>query len=214
MDGFATQDKHWEVVCIETLKVYDFCFQRERRDNACFDLGQVQVPEGAVITCEVKSATCKEISRTPPDAEGRSAVSFAFIVTIRVKITKDTQTILDKTKDFGFTKTVVLCAPTGTFTECKVVGVACGPCIIVGNQVCCTYELCIIFQSLAAVKLLVPTFGFCIPKECEQVAPGPPFVCPPDLFPPQCPPPATGTVNAVSVTTSDVKPPEVKPEEE
>lgn len=203
MTEINSQQVPQEVVCIETLKVYDFCFQRERRDNACFDLCQVQVPEGAVITCEVKNATCKEISRTPPDAQGRSNVSFAFIVTVRVKITKDSTVIFDKTKDFGFTKTVVLCAPAGTFTECKVVNVACGPCIIVGTQVCCTYELCIIFQSLAVVKLLVPTYGFCIPKECEQVLPGPPFVCPPNLFPPQCPA-ASSSASTASVTTTNV----------
>jgi len=156
----------------------------------------------------VKKATCKEISRTPPDAQGRSNVSFAFIVTVRVKITKDSTVIFDKTKDLGFTKTVVLCAPAGTFTECKVVSTACGPCIIVGNQVCCTYELCIIFQSLAVVKLLVPTFGFCVPKECEQVSPAPPFVCPPDLFPPQCPPTPASSASAVTITSADIEPKE------
>lgn len=89
---------------------------------------------------------------------------------------------------FSFTKTIVLCAPEGTFTNCEVVNSGC-TCLILGEQICCTFDLCIVFQSLAIVKLLVPSFGFCTPAVCEQVSPQPPFVCPPALFPPQCPRP-------------------------
>ncbi len=177
-----------EVVCIETFKVYDFCFQSERRENNCFNLNSVTVPAGSTIKCEIKSAECQEVDRSKPDKDGRANVTIAISVEAKVKI-KDPggNKIFSDTRTFGFTKTVLLCAPAGTEIVCNVVNAACGPCLIMGNQVCCTFDLCVVIQSVALVKLLVPSFGFCAPKVCEQVAPGPPFVCPPVLFPPQCP---------------------------
>jgi len=177
----------WKKVCIETLKVYDFCFQAERRENNCFPNLTEPPPPGSTIECKILETDCVEIGRTPPDPQGRSNVTFAITVKARV-IIKDPNgnIIFDKTKTFGFTKTVVLCAPDGTETACTIVTATCGPCIIVGDQVCCTFDLCIIIQVVAVVKLLIPTYGFCVPKVCEQVAPMPPVVCPPLLFPPQC----------------------------
>lgn len=177
-----------EVVCIETFKVYDFCFQAERRENNCFDLGTVTVPPGSTINCQICEVECEEIDRTPPNEQGRSNVTFAITVRANVTITDPAGTVIfNKTRTFGFTKTVVLCAPEGTQTACTVVNFSCGPCVIVGDQVCCTFDLCIVIQVVAVVKLLVPSYGFCVPRVCEQVAPQPPIVCPPPLFPPQCP---------------------------
>ena len=58
-------------------------------------------------------------------------------------------------------------------------------------QVCCEVDLCLLIQSKALVKLLVPAYGFCVPAPCVTL-PKPPLVCPPEnLFPPQCVPPTT-----------------------
>ncbi|HIE13016.1 MAG TPA: hypothetical protein EYP63_06285 [Desulfotomaculum sp.] len=180
--------KGCEIICIETFKVYDFCYQAERRENNCFDLCDVTVPRGSTIECQIKSVKCEEIARTAPDAQGRANVTFAITVDAKVTITDpDGNVIFTDQKEFGFTKTVVLCAPEGTQTACSIVTYSCGPCMIVGEQACCTFDLCIIIQVVAVVKLLIPTFGFCVPKVCEAVAPTPPIVCPPPLFPPQCP---------------------------
>lgn len=187
--GIDPKMKHkLEVVCIETFKVYDFCFQSERRENNCFDLGGTEIPTGSTISCQIKKVTCEEVGRSEPDEDGRANVTIAVSVEAKVKI-KDPEghKIFKDVKTFGFTKTVLLCAPVGTDIICNIANAACGPCLIMGNQVCCTFDLCLIIQSVALVKLLVPSFGFCVPKVCEQVAPGPPFVCPPQLFPPQCP---------------------------
>ncbi len=187
--GFDPKMKHkTEVVCIETFKVYDFCFQSERRENNCFDLGGTEVPAGSQIKCKILDTCCEEIDRSEPDDQGRANVTFAVTVEAKVKVIGPQGAVLfADVSTFGFTKTVVLCAPEGTQTICNVVNAACGPCLIMGNQICCTFDLCIVIQSVALVKLLVPSFGFCTPKVCEQVSPGPPFVCPPELFPPQCP---------------------------
>jgi hypothetical protein len=193
--------KDFEVVCIETFKVYDFCFQAESREQ-CFNLPDTlpfstALPIGCTVSCKiVDTPTCVEISRTPPDEKGRSAVTFAVSVTIRVRIippvsfsSEDAEAQqlfkFKLTKTISFTKTVVLCAPEGTFTDCAIVDSACR-CVLIGEQVCCTVDLCIVIQSRAVVKLLIPSFGFCVPKVCEEVSPVPPVVCPPVLFPPQC----------------------------
>lgn len=178
-----------ETVCIEVPKVYDFCFEADRRENICTPLDACCPTEGATVNCTIVSTTCNEVSRTAPDATGRANVTFAVMVTYNLEVVSPTGEIECRFEGlmFSFTKTIVLCAPEGTFTNCEIVNSAC-TCLILGEQICCTFDLCIVVQSLAIVKLLVPSFGFCTPAVCEQVSPQPPFVCPPTLFPPQCTP--------------------------
>ncbi|RJX18130.1 MAG: hypothetical protein C4570_07495 [Ammonifex sp.] len=191
-DGKGKHFKDFEVICIETFKVYDFCFQAESREQ-CFNLPDncpsFPFPAGSTANCEiVDSPTCTEISRTAPDETGRSNVTFAVSTTIKIIIVgPECEVLCVFKKTINFTKTVVLCAPDGTFTDCAIVDSAC-QCVLIGEQVCCSVDLCIVIQSRAVVKLLIPSFGFCVPKECEQVSPAPPLVCPPVLFPPQCTP--------------------------
>ncbi|MEW6172161.1 MAG: hypothetical protein AB1510_03715 [Bacillota bacterium] len=184
------QHRDFEVVCIETFKVYDFCFQADSREQ-CFDVTVCQeypFPPGSTAQCDISGATCTEVSRTPPDENGRSDITFAVSATIIITILgPDGCPLCQLTKTISFTKTVVLCAPEGTFTDCAVVSVAC-QCVLIGEQVCCSVDLCTVIQSRAIVKLLVPSFGFCVPVACEEVSPAPPVVCPPELFPPQCTP--------------------------
>ena len=184
----------FETVCIEVPKVYDFCFQAEHRDNVCTPLGTCVPTEGSTVTCAITSVVCTEVGRTAPDETGRANVTIAVTVTYNLAVfapgvIEPICTFTDLT--FGFTKTVFLCAPTTPFPTdivCTVPSFACGPCLILGANICCSFDLCLVIQSVAVVKLLVPSFGFCVPVECEQVSPAPPIVCPPQLFPAQCPP--------------------------
>lgn len=186
-EDFTDLRQPTETVCIEVPKVYDFCFEADRRENICTPLGRCCPPEGASVNCIINSATCSEVSRTTPDDTGRANVTFAVTVNYTLQVLSPSGDIVCAFEDliFSFTKTIVLCAPEGTFTNCEVVSSAC-TCMILGEQICCTFDLCLVFQSLAIVKLLVPSFGFCTPAVCEQVSPEPPLVCPPALFPPQC----------------------------
>lgn len=185
--------RQFETICIEVPKVYDFCFQAERRENICTPLGTFMPPAGATVRCTIKNTSCNEVSRSVPNAAGRSNVTFAVVVCYKLEVLNAEGDVIQTFRNltFSFTKTVVLCAPEGTFTNCEIVNTACGPCLILGNQICCTFDLCIVIQSVAIVKILIPSFGFCTPALCEQVSPEGPFVCPPALFPPQCPPVAT-----------------------
>ncbi len=182
--------RQFETICIEVPKVYDFCYQAERRENICTFLGDHIPPPGATVSCSIKNACCHEVSRSAPDETGRSNVTFAVVVNYKLTIFnaegEKIKTISDQ--QFSFTKTVILCAPEGTCTNCEIVNAACGPCLILCNHISCTFDLCVVIQSVAIVKILIPSFGFCTPALCEHVSPVGPFVCPPALFPPQCPP--------------------------
>lgn len=178
-----------EIVCIETLKVYDFCFQSERRE-ACFDVphacGKVQPTDR--VECEVLGVECREVSRTP-DTEnpGFADVTLLVTVTLKFRIFRDHTEVAEFEDSFSFLKTVLLCAPEGTEIQCESAGTRCGPCAVVNGQVCCQVDVCLLIQSKAWVKLLVPSFGFCVPAPCVA-APTPPTCPPEDLFPPQCVP--------------------------
>jgi hypothetical protein len=79
-----------------------------------------------------------------------------------------------------FLKQAILCAPEGTEIQCEVTGNCC--CFLDADElVNCVFDFCVVLQSKAAVKMLIPTFGFCVPAECKGVA-----ACPPKL-PKQCP---------------------------
>lgn len=182
-----------ETVCIEVPKVYDFCFQAERRENVCFDLPDGR--EGGVTAeCTIKNVSSNEVlPRSEPNDQGRANVVIAVQMTLDIKIKDACGRVVCILSDlsFGFTKTVLLCAPSTPFPTtvvCDVPNYACGPCLVLGNQVCCNFDLCIVIQSVAVVKLLVPSFGFCVPHLCESVSPVGPFVCPPELYPQPCRP--------------------------
>lgn len=187
-EQFTDLSQTCETICIEVPKVYDFCFESDTRENVCTPLGKCCPPEGATVRCTINSASCSEANRSAPDAAGRANVTFTFDINYTLEVVSAAGLVVCRFENliFSFSKTIVLCAPEGTFTSCEVVSSAC-TCMILGTQICCTFDLCTVFQSLAVVKILVPSFGFCTPAVCEQVSPAPPFVCPPDLFPPQCP---------------------------
>jgi len=178
-----------EIACIQTTKVYDFCFQQESREDVCFpiptDLTNPPVP-GATITCTVDNVTCTVLSVTPSGVDGFANVTLLITVSITFSWTNPDNTTGSFTDTFSFTKTVTLCAPDGTNVTCEIAASRCGPSYLLNNQICTQIDLCILIESLALVKLLVPAYGFCTPSECV-VLPKPPLACPPSpLYPPQC----------------------------
>ncbi len=190
-----------EIVCIETLKVYDFCFQNDTVENACFAIPAACVPPvttAVAVNCAITNITSAVVQRTPlppPAPVGFARVTIRLILTLSFTLVRaDGTTLCTFTADFPFLKTVALCAPAGTDVVVETRGTRCGPCfILAGTQVCCEIDFCLLIQSRALVKLLVPAFGFCVPAECVEL-PKAPLPCPPSpLFPPQCPPAPTVT---------------------
>lgn len=198
-----------EIICIEANKVFDFCFQEELVER-CFDFEE-DVTE--VIDCVIERVTCREIrDREPVEGrEGLFLVSLQIDLILRITLMIDDEE-MDRFRRITFVKQVVLCAPLGTQVSCDVTGTC--VCVlqeqelppelnITANllpvqdeaQICCTVQLCITVQSIAKVKVLVPTFGLCVPAEC-RVAPA--FGGCPPLPPNQCFPEMIGGTNNVS----------------
>jgi hypothetical protein len=189
-----------EIICVEAKKVFDFCFQEELLER-CFDFEE-EVTE--VVDCEIESVTCREVRDREP-VEGREGL---FLVSLQIDLILRITALIDdvevdRFRRITFVKRVVLCAPQGTDVTCNVNGTCI--CVlqeqelppdlapnqpVVGEevaQICCTIQLCITVQTLANVKILVPTFGLCVPAEC-RVAPAfggcppvPPLQCFPDV---------------------------------
>lgn len=180
-----------EIDCIEVTKVYDFCFQSESRDQCNFMIPENCgfIPPGTTAMGTITAVDCSTQAITPiSDSGGFANVTLLVTVTVGITLTgPDGSTLCTFSGQFFFFETVTLCAPAGVNVTCTAPATAVGPCAIIGNQVCCPINLCLLIQSVALVKLLVPTYGFCVPAPCV-VSPFPPFACPPSpLFPPQCP---------------------------
>lgn len=180
-----------EIDCIEVTKVYDFCFLTETRDGLCFAIPSAcgTVPSGSTVTGTVTSVACSTQSISAISGSGGFA-DVTLLVTVMLSFTITSPsgtTICTFTGEFSFFKTVTLCAPSGVTITCEAPTTAVGPVVILSGDVCGVVNICLLIESVATVKLLVPTYGFCVPAPCV-VAAAPPFTCPPSpLYPPQCP---------------------------
>lgn len=173
-----------EIDCIAVDKVYDFCCQVEDFNTVCTPVPSTcTVPSGATVTCSA-TATCQLVGCTPV-GNGFSNCAFAITVYATYQVIEPTTGLPIPTCTTSTTvsklKTVQLYAPAGTTQQCEVEFVTCGPCGIIGSEICCDIMVCLCFESTARVKLLVPTYGFCTPAACT--AGGVPS-CPPS-FPTQ-----------------------------
>ncbi|MBX5477309.1 MAG: hypothetical protein IRZ18_09345 [Clostridia bacterium] len=178
-----------EIVCIETRKVYDFCFQTDRLNNLIIPLPDNCPPGGISADVLTGEATCQVTAFQPVDGtSGLANVSLIVIIPAIVQVVNAQGTILCQFETtITFTKTVTLCAPEGTSVDCRMVA-GNEAVVLVGRNVHLSLTICLLIESTAQVKLLVPSFGFCVPSECVTL-PSPPVECPPEnLFPPQCTP--------------------------
>lgn len=183
-----------ELVCLEVLKVYDFVFQQEDRDDICVPIPAAAgpIPPGATVECEILSVECVEMTPRlffPPPQEGFANITLLFTVTLQIRLLRaDGTEFFVFQRVITFMKTVTMCAPEGTEIQCEIGGQFCGPAAITAaGQVCLEVVLCALIQAKARVKLLIPAFGFCQPRPA-MVLPKPVVTCPPEpLFPPQCP---------------------------
>lgn len=172
-----------EIDCIEINKVYDYCFQQDIFQNICLAIPAscVGIATGATATV---SATCIVGSTSPAVTPGFVNAAFGIALTVSFTITTSGTISCTGTTTATFVKIVTLCGPAGTFQDCVVESAVTGPVTIIGATVCTSVIICSTFQSLALVKILVPTYGFCIPAPCTTGGLPP---CPPGtLFPPQC----------------------------
>jgi len=179
-----------EIDCVEVTKVYDLCFQTDTRENVCLNIPAHcgRVPEGTTASGVVSTVGCS-VQAIVPIANSGGFANVTLLVTVTLAITLTTASghvLCTFTASFSFFKTVTLCAPSGVTVGCSSPASAVGPSVIVDCDVCSVVSICLLIQSSATVKILIPTYGFCLPAPCV-VSPSPPFSCPPSpLFPSQC----------------------------
>ena len=179
-----------EIDCIEVTKVYDFCFQTDTETepftipSSC---GTIHV--GSTATATVTAVTCSAQTISPISGSGGFAnVTMLITVTEAITLTSPSGTTLCTfTGEFWYIKTVTLCAPSGVTINCSAPSTSVTAMLAPNaSEVITTTMICLLTEATALVKLLVPTYGFCVPAPCV-VLPTPPFTCPPSpLFPPQC----------------------------
>lgn len=202
--------------CILTEKVFDQCFKEDvivrsftvptGPGQACAGVDLAQVDR---VDCQVVSATCQVINVGPPLPP--PAPPFNRIVTVQQDIVIEVclvdETPLGDVVLCCFTETVtefnsvVLYVPEpgalfgpagGPFVFCEIVGSLCycnlalSPIGVPVGNVICTIKVCKVIEVTAFVKLLVPTYGYCVPRPCLAAPQEEELICPPeDLFPPQ-----------------------------
>ena len=177
-----------EIDCIEVTKVYDSCFQTEDFSNLCATIPyddccrEIANEAGTTATCAVTASSSTFVSSVPTGVDDFVNATFAVSITETITLTSATGRTCSFTLPVSFVKTVTLCGPSGTTQVCTIAGTTCGPCAIIGDQVCCELVACLVLESVATVELLVPSFGFCVPSACSVLGLPP---CPP-TFPSSC----------------------------
>lgn len=155
-----------EIVCIEADKIFDYCFQEVTAQRS------VSAPSASVGTsvhCELRSdeATCN-IFQTGTGRDDLRTVQMTVTVPAALRIGHEALTVR-----FVVFKSMQLYAPEGTQIECGVTGTCVGDLVDLNgdglaDEVCCQANLCIVVQSKAAVKLLVPAYGLCVPGPVRE----------------------------------------------
>lgn len=186
---------HEHGLCIQTNKVYDWCY---RRFEEIFQTN-ITLPAThptVLITGQVKTVIQQELSRQA-DSTGKATIQLAKIVTYNLDFwwldATGKLSVFDRlmaTKVFQ--ETIAICAPVGTAlgfeapeTLLEVVGVTPPLVQSAGTDVTLTLRvtICQSVQSLAPVKVCIPVESMCRPRtHCEPPA----HTCPPPLPPTGC----------------------------
>lgn len=156
-----------EIVCVEVEKVFDYCFQEVTVQRT---LPAPAVPVGMPLRCQLntRGASCHVLSAQPGQEELRH-VNMTVTVPGTVEVGENTAIPFT----FVVFKSVQLYAPEGTQVHCGVTGSCMADLIDLNGdgqaeEVGAQANLCIVIQSKASVKLLVPAYGLCVPGPVRE----------------------------------------------
>ncbi|MEW5920301.1 MAG: hypothetical protein AB1796_04960 [Bacillota bacterium] len=198
--------------CLVVEKVFDQCF----KEDIIVRLFAIPTGLGAPcenvdltlvdrVECEVISADCEVVDVSPP-LPGTNNIRIVTVkqnVEIEISLYDDVLllcTFREVINDF-FNQVQLYVPPPGVlfgpgggpFVFCEVVNFTCycSPETVPAGDpvenVICTVKVCKIIEVTAFVKLLIPVYGYCVPRPCEAAPQQKEIVCPPidELFPPQ-----------------------------
>jgi hypothetical protein len=197
--------------CLLVEKVFDQCFKED------IIVKKFEIPTGpgegcenvdltlvASVSCTVLDADCVVVDVSPPITDNIRIVTVRQDVEIEISLLNSAGNVLctfiETITDF-FNQVQLYVPPPGVmfgpaggpFVFCEVVNSTCycSPETVPPGepvtQVICTVKICKIIEVTAFVKLLIPLYGYCIPRPCEAAPQQIEIECPPvqSLFPPQ-----------------------------
>lgn len=198
--------------CIIVEKVFDQCVKEEiitrritiptKSNEPCKD---VDTKKTTRIECKVNHVDCNVANVSPPipNTNNQRIITVCQDVEITISLYDGntlqcsfTHTINDVCQDIVMyvpPQGLLFGASGGPFVFCEVVGAVCycrletvPPCEK-PDEVICTIKICKVVEVTAFIKLLIPTYGFCVPPPCEAAPQEIEIECPPleNLFPPQ-----------------------------
>lgn len=154
-----------EIICIEVKKICDFCFQ-EHRVERTFEAGSSSHHKKFHCKIDEENIVCREVERRDHHGhKGKVLVCLAIEVPVILGSGKEKMI-----RRVVFLKQAVLCAPEGTEIECKVTGNCCCFHDTTSHLINCVFDFCVVIQSKVTVRVLIPTFGECMPKPCKSTA--------------------------------------------
>ncbi len=203
-----------EIDCMVVEKVFDQCFKEDviirsfaiptGLGSPCENVDLTRVDR---VECAVISAECFVVDVSPPISDNIRIVTVRQEIQITISLYDDSFTppvllcsFTETITDF-FNQVQLYVPPSGVlfgpgggpFVFCEVVNFTCycSPETVPPGDpvtsVICTVKVCKVIEVTAFVKLLVPVYGYCIPRPCEAAPQQIEIECPPvdTLFPPQ-----------------------------
>jgi hypothetical protein len=200
--------------CLVVEKVFDQCFKEDiivrnfeiptGPGEACENVDLTRVDR---VVCKVLDAFCEVVDVSAPVEDNIRLITVKQNAELKIELWDDTPsppvllcTFTETITDF-FNQVPLYVPPPGVlfgpgggpFVFCEVVNSTCfcsPETVPPGDpvtQVICTVKICKIVEVTAFVKLLIPVYGYCVPRPCEAAPQQIEIECPPidSLFPPQ-----------------------------
>lgn len=201
--------------CLVVEKVFDQCFKEDiiiRTFNIPTGPGEpcenVDLTLVDRVECTILSADCEVVDVSLPITDNIRIVTVRQIVEMQIDLIDDVPGVgpvilcsFNVTINDFFNQVQLYVPPPGVlfgpaggpFVFCEVVNSTCfcSPETVPPGEpvtrVICTVKICKIIEVTAFVKLLIPNYGFCVPRPCEAAPQQREIECPPicSLFPPQ-----------------------------
>ena len=203
-----------EIDCLVAEKVFDQCVKEDiiyrsfpiptEYGSPCANVDLTRVDR---VVCQVVSAKCAVVDVSAPISDNIRIVTVRQDVELQIELWDDDPPVpvllctFNQTINDFFNQVQLYVPPPGVlfgpaggpFVFCEIVNFTCfgiPETVPTGepvNNVIITVKLCKVIEVTAFVKLLVPVYGFCVPRPCEAAPQQIEIECPPisSLFPPQ-----------------------------
>ncbi len=176
-----------EIDCIMVDKVYASCSKivtatqtvhHKKLPPCCIP---PEMTSGSLAcTVDLSASSCGVGAIVPSGVDSINNITYTIATVVDVTCADGTSTV---PITLYTTTTVPLYNPDGTTPQCTILSGTCSAVILPNGQLSIQVTLCLLLQTIATVQLLVPSYGYCFPSDCQVAAVG---VCPPStLFPPQ-----------------------------